>query len=111
MALKTDFRHTDFASAASDALFMMRHVGSGRPATFPAYENSDELRCPHHGQVSRITPPPPQNQCPTDAAPFSPSSRPSANRSRPNGAISGGGLPAAIVAAIASPDTGPALNP
>jgi HD-GYP domain-containing protein (c-di-GMP phosphodiesterase class II) len=31
--LKTDFRHTDFSSATTDALFMMRHVGSGRPAT------------------------------------------------------------------------------
>jgi HD-GYP domain-containing protein (c-di-GMP phosphodiesterase class II) len=30
--LKADFRRTDFNSAATDALFMMRHVGSGRPA-------------------------------------------------------------------------------
>jgi HD-GYP domain-containing protein (c-di-GMP phosphodiesterase class II) len=31
-AFKTDFRHTDFASAPAQALFMMRHLGTGRPA-------------------------------------------------------------------------------
>ncbi len=31
-ALKTDFRHADFATAAAKPLFMMRHHGSGRPA-------------------------------------------------------------------------------
>jgi HD-GYP domain-containing protein (c-di-GMP phosphodiesterase class II) len=30
-ALKTDFRRTDFASAASRPLFMLRHLGAGRP--------------------------------------------------------------------------------
>jgi HD-GYP domain-containing protein (c-di-GMP phosphodiesterase class II) len=31
-ALKADFRHTDFATAASRPLFMLRHLGLGRPA-------------------------------------------------------------------------------
>ncbi|HEY3907094.1 MAG TPA: HD domain-containing phosphohydrolase [Streptosporangiaceae bacterium] len=31
-ALKTDFRHTDLASTASKSLFMLRHLGAGRPA-------------------------------------------------------------------------------
>jgi HD-GYP domain-containing protein (c-di-GMP phosphodiesterase class II) len=31
-AFKTDYRHVDFASASSRALFMMRHLGTGRPA-------------------------------------------------------------------------------
>ncbi len=30
-ALKTDFRHTDFAGAAARPLFMLRHLGAGRP--------------------------------------------------------------------------------
>jgi len=30
-ALKTDFRHTDFATAASKPIFMLRHLGAGRP--------------------------------------------------------------------------------
>ena len=30
-ALKTDFRYTDFATAASRPLFMLRHLGAGRP--------------------------------------------------------------------------------
>ncbi|MGN6792663.1 MAG: HD domain-containing phosphohydrolase, partial [Streptosporangiaceae bacterium] len=30
-ALKTDFRRTDFATAASKPLFMLRHLGAGRP--------------------------------------------------------------------------------
>ena len=30
-ALKNDFRHTDFATAASKPLFMLRHLGAGRP--------------------------------------------------------------------------------
>ena len=30
-ALKTDFRRTDFATAASRPLFMLRHLGAGRP--------------------------------------------------------------------------------
>jgi HD-GYP domain-containing protein (c-di-GMP phosphodiesterase class II) len=30
--LKADFRRTDFASPSSDALFMLRHLGNGRPA-------------------------------------------------------------------------------
>jgi HD-GYP domain-containing protein (c-di-GMP phosphodiesterase class II) len=30
--LKTDFRHADFATAAAAPLFMMRHLGAGRPA-------------------------------------------------------------------------------
>ena len=32
-ALKTDFRRTDFATAASRPLFMLRHLGAGRPIT------------------------------------------------------------------------------
>jgi HD-GYP domain-containing protein (c-di-GMP phosphodiesterase class II) len=32
-ALKSDFRHTDFATAASKPLFMLRHLGAGRPLT------------------------------------------------------------------------------
>jgi HD-GYP domain-containing protein (c-di-GMP phosphodiesterase class II) len=31
-ALKTDFRHTDLATPAAEALFMLRHLGAGRPA-------------------------------------------------------------------------------
>ena len=31
-ALKSDFRHTDFASTASKSMFMLRHLGAGRPA-------------------------------------------------------------------------------
>jgi len=31
--LKTDFRHTDFATAMSKPMFMLRHLGSGRPVT------------------------------------------------------------------------------
>ena len=30
-ALKTDFRRTDFATAASRPIFMLRHLGAGRP--------------------------------------------------------------------------------
>ncbi|HEY2552982.1 MAG TPA: HD domain-containing phosphohydrolase [Streptosporangiaceae bacterium] len=30
-ALKTDFRRTDFATPAAEALFMLRHLGTGRP--------------------------------------------------------------------------------
>ncbi len=30
--LKSDFRHADFATAASKSLFMLRHLGAGRPA-------------------------------------------------------------------------------
>lgn len=30
-ALKTDFRRTDFATAASKPVFMLRHLGAGRP--------------------------------------------------------------------------------
>jgi HD-GYP domain-containing protein (c-di-GMP phosphodiesterase class II) len=30
--LKADFRRTDLSSAATEALFMMRHLGAGRPA-------------------------------------------------------------------------------
>ena len=32
-ALKTDFRHADFATAASKPLFMLRHLGAGRSLT------------------------------------------------------------------------------
>jgi HD domain len=32
-ALKTDFRRTDFATATSKPLFMLRHLGAGRPLT------------------------------------------------------------------------------
>ena len=32
-ALKTDFRHTDFASTAAKSLFMLRHLGADQPAT------------------------------------------------------------------------------
>jgi hypothetical protein len=32
-ALKTDFRHTDFGAAAAKPLFMLRHLGTGRPVT------------------------------------------------------------------------------
>ena len=32
-ALKTDFRLTDFATAASKPVFMLRHLGAGRPLT------------------------------------------------------------------------------
>ncbi|HKR71926.1 MAG TPA: HD domain-containing phosphohydrolase [Streptosporangiaceae bacterium] len=32
-ALKTDFRLTDFATAASRPLFMLRHLGAGRPVS------------------------------------------------------------------------------
>ena len=32
-ALKTDFRHADFAAATSKPLFMLRHLGAGRPMT------------------------------------------------------------------------------
>ena len=31
MALKTDFRHTDFGPAAARPLFILRHLGAGRP--------------------------------------------------------------------------------
>src|SRR5215475_16197912 len=31
-ALKTDFRHVDFNSATAGPLFMLRHLGAGRPA-------------------------------------------------------------------------------
>ncbi|MGO8894440.1 MAG: HD domain-containing phosphohydrolase [Streptosporangiaceae bacterium] len=31
MALKTDFRHTDFNTAAAGPIFMLRHLGAGRP--------------------------------------------------------------------------------
>ncbi len=31
-AFKSDFRRTDFATGASKALFMLRHLGAGRPA-------------------------------------------------------------------------------
>ncbi len=31
LALKADFRRVDFASAATGPLFMMRHLGAGRP--------------------------------------------------------------------------------
>jgi hypothetical protein len=30
-ALKSDFRHTDFATVGSKSLFMLRHLGAGRP--------------------------------------------------------------------------------
>src|SRR2546430_3456238 len=30
-ALKTDFRHTDFGAVASRPLFILRHLGAGRP--------------------------------------------------------------------------------
>jgi HD-GYP domain-containing protein (c-di-GMP phosphodiesterase class II) len=32
-ALKTDFRHADFGAAAARPLFMLRHLGTGRPVT------------------------------------------------------------------------------
>jgi HD-GYP domain-containing protein (c-di-GMP phosphodiesterase class II) len=32
LALKADFRHVDFATAAAGPLFMLRHLGAGRPA-------------------------------------------------------------------------------
>jgi HD-GYP domain-containing protein (c-di-GMP phosphodiesterase class II) len=32
-AFKADFRHADFAAATSKPLFMLRHLGAGRPAT------------------------------------------------------------------------------
>src|ERR1700730_3735506 len=32
-ALKSDFRHADFAVAPSKPLFMLRHLGAGRPVT------------------------------------------------------------------------------
>src|SRR5690348_10690762 len=32
-ALKTDFRHADFAAATAKPLFMLRHLGAGRPVT------------------------------------------------------------------------------
>jgi len=31
MALKTDFRHTDFHTSAAGPIFMLRHLGAGRP--------------------------------------------------------------------------------
>src|SRR5215475_8772599 len=31
LALKADFRNVDFASAATGSLFMLRHLGAGRP--------------------------------------------------------------------------------
>jgi hypothetical protein len=31
LALKADFRRVDFASAATGSLFMLRHLGAGRP--------------------------------------------------------------------------------
>ncbi len=31
MALKTDFRHTDFHTPAAGRMFMLRHLGAGRP--------------------------------------------------------------------------------
>jgi hypothetical protein len=31
MALKTDFRHADFGPAAARPLFILRHLGAGRP--------------------------------------------------------------------------------
>ncbi|HYT25567.1 MAG TPA: LuxR family transcriptional regulator, partial [Actinomycetota bacterium] len=31
MALKTDFRHTDFGAVAAQPLFILRHLGAGRP--------------------------------------------------------------------------------
>lgn len=33
LALKADFRRVDFASAATGSLFMLRHLGTGRPLT------------------------------------------------------------------------------
>src|SRR5256885_3356671 len=51
------------------------------------------------------------HQWPTAAAPFSPTSAPSPNRSRPKAAMIPGVSPDAMHCAMASPDTGPALNP
>ena len=31
MALKSDFRHTDFGAVAAQPLFILRHLGAGRP--------------------------------------------------------------------------------
>jgi hypothetical protein len=32
-ALKADFRHTDFGAVAATPLFILRHLGAGRPVT------------------------------------------------------------------------------
>jgi hypothetical protein len=32
-AFKTDFRHADFAAATARPMFMLRHLGAGRPVT------------------------------------------------------------------------------
>ena len=50
-------------------------------------------------------------QCPTAAAPFSPTRAPERNRSIEKGLIRSGVRLVAIAAAICSPDTGPALYP
>ena len=51
------------------------------------------------------------DQCPTAAAPFSPTRVPSVKRLSSKGLMSSGVVPFATQAAICSPDTGPALKP
>lgn len=54
-ALKTDFRHADFATAAAAPLFMMRHLGAGRPAAERAWLALTFLGDGRHAAESMLT--------------------------------------------------------
>ena len=81
----------------------LAEVGEFAAVAGPAVGTGDE----NHG----FAPVPGAGQCPTAAAPRSPTRRPSGKRARSKAAMSSGVLPVAASSAIASPAAGPALNP